>query len=380
MLLFNARLLGFSIAGLAMSGVALAQEANVSTSAASAKLGGEFRSELTYTDNGMKKMKGGDDPDSSTTIGVAAANVTLDGKVNSDTEYAFRFNLYNPVPTAANPYNGPLAYGYGKHWFNKMMGFSIGRQKVLQGGWDNIDGSFRTHATGIYDQNLVFQEYEDMIGLHLNVAGTMTLQLANDRIAGAPGRYGNANWNQSSHPTWILGWQGSFGPIAPIVNIGSYDNNKSRWIDLGVKTDMNGLMASLDIYQNTMTRKVADPTDAKKNEEPQNVATSVTLNVKFMIKGTATPFLYFSTYDNKQADDSKLGLKDSKVNTTNADGSMAWNDNGVVWGVGTDLHMMGKGWSPFVAIVGRSGKWDDGAGKEETKSDMTVKIGALAEI
>lgn len=373
MLLFNARLLGFSIAGLAISGVALAQEANVSTGAASAKLGGEFRSELTYTDNGMKKTTGGDDPDSSTTMGVSTANVTLDGKINSDTEYAFRFNLLDPGPTNG----GPLNYGYGKHWFNKMMGFSIGRQKVLQGGWDNIDGSFKTHARGVYADNLVFNEYEDMIGIHLNVAGSLTLQLANDRMVGAPGRRGSAMWNKTSHPTWILGWAGSFGPIAPIVNIGSYDNNKSRWVDLGIKTDMSGLMASLDIYQNTMTMKVASGT---KVEEPQNVATSVALNVKYMIKGTATPFLYFSTYDNKQADDSKLGLKDSKVNTTNADGSMDWDDNGVVWGVGTDLHMMGKGWSPFVAIVGRSGKWADAAGKEETKSDMTIKIGALGDI
>jgi hypothetical protein len=374
-LLFNARLIGLSIAGLAVSGVALAQEANVSTGATSAKLGGEFRSELTYTDNGLMKMKGGDDPDSSTWIGVSAANVTLDGKINADTEYAFRFNLLNPRPTADDPGKGPLDYGWGKHWFNKMMGFSIGRQKILQGGWDNIEGGYRKHAVGVYASNLVFNEYEDVIGVHLNVAGSVTLQLANDRMVDADdkmGRVGNAAWNTTKHPTWILGWAGNFGPIAPMFNIGSYDNNKSRWIDLGVKTDMNGLNASLDIYQNTFTMKVAD---GKDNKEPQNVATAVTLNVGYTIKGTATPWLYFSTYDNKQADDSKLGLKDSKVNSAGE-----WDDNGQVWGVGADLHMMGKGWSPFVAIIGRSGKWDDGAGKEETKSDMTVKIGALGEI
>jgi len=59
---------------------------------------------------------------------------------------------------------------------------------------------------------------------------------------------------------------------------------------------------------------------------------------------------------------------------------MNWDDNGVVWAVGADLHMMGNGWSPFVAIVNQSGKWADADGKEETKSQMTVKIGAHAEI
>jgi hypothetical protein len=127
-----------------VSGLALAQEGkNVTTGADSAKLGGEFRSELIYSDNGLEKMEGSD-PEASTEIGVSTANIKLDGKVNPMTDYSFSFNLLDSSE------KGPLKYGYGKHWFSKMIGFSIGRQKVLQGGFDNVEGNYRAHAVGIY--------------------------------------------------------------------------------------------------------------------------------------------------------------------------------------------------------------------------------------
>jgi hypothetical protein len=376
-LLFNARLIGLSIAGLAVSGIALAQEGkNVTTGAETAKLGGEFRSELIYSDNGLMKKKGSD-PEATTGIGVSAVNIKLDGKVNPATDYSFRFNLLGTGVL------GPVEIAYGKHWFTNSIGFSIGRQTVLQGGFDNIDGGYKSHATGIYADNMSFNPNEDMIALHLKVAGEITLQIVNDRYVDGPGRMGAANWNTGRHQTFVAGWRGNFGTVTPMLNIGSYDNNKSRWMDLGIKTSMAGLDASLDIYQNTFTNKV---TVGKKNEEPQDVATSITLNLAYNIAKTATPFLYFSTYDAKQADDSKLGLKDRKTNSyaTDADGNltggMNWDDNGVVWAIGTDLHMMGNGWSPFFALVNRSGKWEDSAGKEETKSEMMIKLGAHAEI
>ncbi len=370
MLLFNARLIGLSIAGLAVSGLALAQEGKtVTTGAESAKLGGEFRSELVYSDNGLMKQTGVT-PEASTRIGVSTVNIKLDGKVNSKTDYQFRFNLLNPGA------RGPVDIAYGKHWFSNTIGFSIGRQKVIQGGFDNIEGGYRAHAVGIYASNLPFYEYEDMIGLHVKLAGDLTVQILNDRMIGEAGREGSAQWNNTAHQTFAIGWTGAFGPLSPMVNIGSYDNNKSRWMDLGVKTSMNGLAASLDIYQNTWTNKVVA---AGKAEGKADVATAITLNLGYTIPGTATPFLYFSTYDNKQeGTDSKVNM--TTAATATAPASMGWNDNGMVWAIGSDLHMMGNGWSPFVALVNRSGKWADAAGKEETKSEMMLKIGAHAEI
>ena len=87
MLLSNARLIGLSIAGFAIVAVhGQAQESNVTTGSTSAKISGEFKGELTYDDHGLMKTKG-NDPEATTDIAVTAANVGLDGKINSDTDY-----------------------------------------------------------------------------------------------------------------------------------------------------------------------------------------------------------------------------------------------------------------------------------------------------
>jgi hypothetical protein len=354
-----------------VAGTGQAQEVNVTTGSTSAKLGGEFRGELIYDDNGLMKTKG-NDPDATTDIQVTAANVTLDGKINPDTDYSFEFNLLG---------NGkPLTYGYGTHWFSKTIGFSIGRQKVLQGGFDNIDGDYDGHVIGAYASNLVFSEFADMIGFHVKAGGDITVQILDD-VQG--------DWNTKAKQTFVLGWRGEFGPIMPMVNIGSYDNNKSNWFDIGVKTKMNALTASLDIYMNSMSNKYADPADAKKNKDIKDTASAYTLKVAYEIKGTATPWFYFSTYDTKEGTDSNIAARkeERKVNSMTTDASTGattynWDDNGMTWGLGANLHMMGKGWSPFIAILSHSGKWADPADatKEETKSNMMIKLGALGEI
>lgn len=362
---------GVSLVGAALASPASAQDANVTTGSKSAKLGVEFRSELTYDDHGLQKTDGFT-PDKTTKIAVQAVNVKLSGWVNNDTEYGFRFNLLTPAA-------GVVEYGYGTHWFSKMVGFSVGRMRVHQGGWDNMDSSYRTHATGVYGDNLVYRSsYGDMIALHVMAGGKVTLQILNDVTTPSGG-----DWNKSAHPTWVLGWMGEFGPIKPLFDIGSYDNNKSRWIDVGIKTEMAGLAATLDFYNLNHVNKETDPTDGKA-KEAADVATSITLNVAYEVKNVVTPWVYYSTYENKQADDSKLELKDEKTNTTvpataTEPTSFVFDDNGVVYGVGVDVQTFGKGWTPYLALVSRSGKFLE-AGKEETKSEMQVKLGVLGEI
>ncbi len=382
-LLKLSRIFGVSIAGLALANVALGAEgANVTTDANSMKVGGEFRSELIYDDHGLEKATGFT-PDKTTTIQVTNANIKMSGNVNKDTEYAFRFNLLDPQNTG-----GPLGYGYGTHWFSKMVGLSIGKMRVMQGGYDNIDSNYRSHTTSVLvaGGNLAMPDYTPMIELGLKVAGEIKLQLVNDVTVGG----GTGEWNQSAHPTWVLGWMGQFGGIHPMIDIGSFDNNKSRWFDVGIKTSMAGLNATLDYYNQSRVHKVADPTDPDKNKEPADTLTSIALNVGYEVKGVMTPWLHFSTFDNKQADDKDLGLEDGKTNSNgkNAAGATVynWDDNGTVIGVGADLAMMGKGWTPFVAITSTSGKFDKNGGaagttpKEESKSNTQVKLGVLGEI
>jgi hypothetical protein len=346
---------------MALANSAWGQDANVTTGANSAKLGGEFRAEYMYTNNGLDKVEGYTPPAESW-FQVQTVNVTLKGKVNAKTDYAFRFNLLRPNATS-----GAVDYAYGSHWFSDSVGFSMGQMKTLIGGWDLYGFDYRTHAIGLYHANLPVSLYQPVLAFHLKAAGQITLQLFND-VADASG----ARWNKNSHPTYALGWMGKFGPIEPLVNIGTYDNQKSRWIDVGIKTNMSGLVATLDFNQNSYSNKVPD---GSSNKSEEDVATNISLRAGYEMKGAATPWLYFSTYDNKQHG------TDSKVNSPTAAGETGhhFDDNGQVFGLGADLNMFGDNWNPYVALVSTSGKWMEGA-DEKSKSDMQIKLGVLGSI
>jgi hypothetical protein len=371
-----------SLAGVALVGSAAAEDVNVQTAADTMKVGGEFRSEWIYDNHGLEKTDG-NDPDSTSAFQMTAAKIKFKGNLNKDTEYAFRFNLFNPDR------KGPLEYGYGTHWFGKALGFSFGQMKVLQGGFDNIDGSYRTHVKRPYQADLAYETiYEPMLAAHVMAAGKITLQILNDKTVSAtdPNR-----WNQNKTQTWALGYRGKFGPIEPMLNYGSYDNNKSSWMDVGIKTEMAGLVASVDYWMDKEVlkgRKVAD----NKPDEVEQTSSNIAVNLGYVIKDTAMPWVYFSTYEKKQADtgasvailsaDAETGettpvaSEDRKYNTA----PDKLDDNAVVWGVGADLLMFGKGWSPFVALIGTSGKFQKAAGGEETRSSLQAKVGVLGEI
>jgi len=377
---------GVAVAGVALANSAHAEEAAVRTGAASARLGGEFRAEYLYDNQGLYK-RDGYKPSATSGLQVSDAYVVLDGNVNADTEYAFRFNLLNP---GAAPDHSPLEYGYGTHWFTKTFGFSIGKERIMQGGWHHMEEGYRTHADGLYAQNLALADYDALFALHLKVAGLATLQVVNDVVADPTSANAavSGRWNKSAHPTFVLGWLGEFGPVKPLIDFGSYDNNKSRYVDVGVKTEINGLTATLDYHNDNQSYRVATTANPAVVNKEHDVKSSYSLNVAYEVKNVVTPWAYYSYFDNKQASDSAAGLSNRKYNTstaaTNVPGgyNYAWDDNGTVWGVGFDLNMTGKNWNPFVAYVSTSGKFLKAGSTTdtETRTDAQLKIGVLGTI
>lgn len=357
---------------------------SVSTAADSAKLGGEFRSELNYNNNLLKKEDGAPTPKASTTLEVQTVKIKLRGNLNKETEYAFRFNLN---PTAKSP--SPFDYGYGTHWFTDMFGWSIGKMKVVQGGWDQLDGSYRDHAVGAYrSENLPFSDYEAMTALHIKAAGKVSLQILNDYSTTSATHVGE--WNKNAHPTYALGWQGDFGGLMPLIDFGAYDNQKSKWFDVGFKAKLAGVDASLDVGQNMRTHNYSDA--AGKSKAVTDTSTNIALRAGYEIAGVVKPAIYFASYDNKEgANETGIpATKDVKFNTTE-DASPAtatsaakpavykWDDNGQTIGVSADLLNMGKNFNPYFAVVMQSGKWADASGNAKSHSNMQVRVGALGE-
>lgn len=372
----NKSVLGVSAAALMIAASAHAQEGavNVTTGAETAKLGGEFRAELKYDNNQLYKETGYT-PKAATTLDVNTAKVKLKGNLNKETEYAFRFNI-NPTATSPSPFD----YGYGTHWFGETFGWSFGKMKVVQGGWDQLDGGFKDHAVGQYRaKNLPFADYSEMMAFHVKAAGKLSLQVLNDytKTSADPNRV--AEWNSGTHPTYALGWAGDFNGIMPLVDFGTFDNQKSRWFDVGIKAKLAGVDASLDFGQKTVGHKVVKASDPKKNDNKQDTATNIALRAGYEIAGAAKPWLYFSTYDNKQHTKDVKGNKVVEATATSP-ASYGWKDNGQTIGVGADLLSMGKNWNPYLAVVMQSGKFLDATGDKATShNNMQVRFGSLAE-
>lgn len=350
----------------AFSGRALAQDVRVEA---------ELRGEALYQNHGIARL-GGQKAKPTTGLEVQHAELTLKSQVAPELETAWGLDLLAKRGTA-------LDYAYVTRWFvQHAVGVAAGQMRVMQGGWDNASyESYTAHAVGTYAKNLVYPETAPMIAITAKVAGEITLQVLNDKVAGVDAA---ASWNQTKHATWALGWHGEFGPITPLVDIGSYDNNKSRWVDAGIKTEMNGLTATLDLFnKNQVTRYV---TTAGVARSKADVSTGMTLGAAYEIKGVATPWFYFSSFDDRQAEDDELTLRDREYNTSRDEAGQLvfdkWDDNGQVIGTGINLNALSKGWIPYLAVVNRSGKFEDdrnpAQGKE--KSELLVRLGVLGSL
>lgn len=345
----------------------------MTTTAGSAKLGAEFKAELVYTDNGVQRYEG-HSPAPSSTFDVNKTRIILTGKINPATDYRFKFNLLSPSAS-------PLHYGYGTYNFTLAdlgMGLSIGKMKVQQGGWDQKLNEFSDHVQGYYNRNFAFKSYEPMLALSVAAAGIATIQLVNDLTTDNSGQ-----WNQKEHLTFILGWYGDLGTINPVLTYGSYDNNKSNWVDLGVQLEAGALTSRLDLKLDTISNKIEIDGQANSKEDK---ASSLTFKVAYEIKSLMTPWVYYSSYDKKQYEDAAASKKDAKVNNgqVGADGTYVYalDDNAIILGAGADFALTGYFWMPYFAVTATSARFAplNQPAKAETRYSGTVHLGCYGSI
>lgn len=369
------RILAAALLTVASPAIAAETETLVSTVSESTKISVEFRSELKSTDQGLRKETGEKAPDRMTTVDVNRVRLKMFGNITKDVEYKLRFNVLDIKADAVD-------YASLTSWMGPV-GISIGRQKVMQGGWDQADEGYKTHIQGVYKDNLPFNSYEDIVAAQAKVAGKIQLQVLNDRTTASGGE-----WNKAAHPTWALGWQGDFDGVGPLLQLGSFDNNKSSWFDAGIKANVAGVKANLDYMMLNKVHKGAKISDGKV-KEVKDAATSITLRAGYEIKDTGMPWVYVSTYDMKQADDKEVvgGSEDRKFNTVTVDAvgkkTFKFDDNGMSYGAGFD-YMLGKSWTTYLAFVAKSGKYQKTTGADpkatEQKTETAIRLGCFSEI
>jgi hypothetical protein len=349
-------------------------ESQVKSPSGSATIEGDFRASMIHRDNGLAKTTD-TTPDAEDSFGVREADLHFNGAIDSKTLYMFEFSLvgadYNSKNASqiANPSSGVTPWDVLKqaHVTHQVgpISWRLGRQFVNQGGWDFRRQTHSAHGWGNYTGHLPFGRYEDALTLMADGVGEWSVQLLNDLITSDVDS--GATWNQKKHPTFVAAYRGQFGAIEPLVQFGTMDNQKSNWLDLGVRASVSGLVATLDYSRVSWGVKTTDVDDEVKSED--QIATSITLNVVFEIRGTATPYLYLSSFDKKQSPE------DAKVNTRGFD------DNAFNWSIGADIDAIGsEHFKPFFTITSNSGEFEDIDGKVEVKSEMNIEMGAWANL
>lgn len=342
------------------------------------RLGGEFRVDLLYDDHGQDP---GTKPKAAATQALALSVVNLKYQqiLEPATTLQLRANLL------ANKSGQYLDYAYLTHWFNSLLGVVVGKQRVLQGGWDHMDSGFQTHFAAPYTGNLVYPDFDNSIALHAKVSGDLILQLLNDVVVdgGTPlARPGE--WSHTQHPTWVLGWIGQFGPITPLLDFGSYDVNRSRWFDMSLKAAFAGLSWTLGYYSNVIVHQDVSVSDGNVVSD-KDVAVAVNVYASYQLRRYLVPWGYFSHFNVQQgtALDVVAPRQDLHYNVPlgpddKATGRSLWNDNATTWGLGVDIATE-KGLHPFFAAFRTSGVFLPGdnvaAQDTEKRSNTVVKVG-----
>jgi len=361
-------------------------------------MSGAFRTEWGHTTNGLGKVDEGGKDSKSSAFGVEYLKVKFGGKLNSDVDFKFQLNLLSGKWGYGNPAD-LVDTAQGTWWASKMFGFTMGKTRTLQGGWSNIDGGSELNIWGKGAYVPPFKTYSEGFAVHLNPgdAGKITLQLLNDLTtksgpdaqAALDGKSGRnttnrpASWNQTSkQPAAILQYTGEFGPISPILQVGQYDMNHSRFFDVGARFAMADLNVTFDYMVDNYSQKIAKASGD--GFEGKNLTyTDMSLRADYTMKGLAKPFVWVNTYNRSNEKDSVAA--DDVTGNANPSTSVAcaafkscFDDNAMSLSVGSYILAMGDGWSPYVVYRSMSGKFYEAASADTaTGSISTIAIGAI---
>ena len=365
-------ILSFGQVSLASSEEATDQATAV-TSESSLKFGAEARAERIWSDEGFSDI-GDDEAPTAADIALTKLRLILSGQVFPNVQYALKFDLLETKEKT-------VQYGYVTYTANiaeQKVSFFLGKMKVHQGGWDQKINAVGDHVQGTYKRQFAFSSYEPMFATSLTLYGKLTLQLVNDISTENKGQ-----WNHNEHLTPIVSWYGELGAFDPVLAYGSYDNNKSYWIDLGLAAETGPLRGRFDAKYDSYSNKVRESGAVK---DYADKTTSLSMKIEYEVPELVRPWIYVSKFERQQYESKVANKNDAKVNasTVNANGTFVYalDDNALTIGAGIDGLNFGKNWTPFAAWTTTLATFADpvDAAASERKTLSTFHLGCYAEI
>lgn len=328
----------------------------------------QYNTNFAHRNHGLEKTPGTPTP-TATTQSENLMYLGFNGMLDQKTQFAAYISLI------ADNFNDAVEVANATYTYSDRLSFSVGKNYLIQGGFDNQNWVFETIALSPYTENFMPLPTSGITmeakGNH-PLFGTLTLQLTDDvqetkdqsGICTANCNYYNKKQKQ---PLLLTQWYGTYGLVMPMVQFVPYDGmNHSRELvfSLGIMLDP----ATVTIDQVVDTRKEfingKDNTDTYKS-----TALDVTVNA-----GTFRPFLKYTLFDKQQGD------QDHRGNLT-AD---TLDDNGAVSLVGCRYTGFGEGLKPFVGLRATGAKilddQNDVAGKSRSTQSLDILFGASGTI
>jgi hypothetical protein len=333
-------------------------------------IGAELRTEFIHDDRGVEKLYF-DKLAATNTFRLTDVKISLTGEFNDATNYRLRLNM-NPQAWQLGNAADRTELAYATMRLNNHLSLSVGKDRVMQGGWDNFDQEFDA-IWGISSYMGPFKAYAPAATLAFNQAhGTLSLQMTNDvtttsgilsaLLSGKNTNTTNADgqWNTTQkQPAFILDYRGIYrsGLVRPLLQIGQYDANHSRFIDIGAKISRGPLNFTMDYLVDNRSEKTSS------GAEKYFTYTLTALRADYTIDGLAKPFIYWT-----------------QTNTT-GETNLAQDTSPTSYAASLGATYLGFGtkYAPYLAYHRLAGKYVLGD-VEKTATQNSVRIGVMGSI
>ncbi len=364
-------------------------------SKATPAIGAEFRTEFINDDHGLEKLTA-DKAVATNTFRLTDVKISLTGEFNDATNYRLRLNMNQESWQLGNMADLP-EIAYATMRLNNHLSLTVGKDLVMQGGWDNFDQEFDA-IRGTSSYLAPFKYYAPAATLAFNQThGTLSLQVTNDvtTTSGIGTAFANdtytytnttnidGQWNsRNKQPAFILDYRGTYrgGLVRPLLQIGQYDLNHSRFIDLGAKISSGPMNVTFDYLVDNRSSK------SFSGSEKFLTYSLTALRAEYTIQGLAKPFIYW-------AQTNRTGEKDlfgADIQTNSTDGAdfvsnvMHANDNSTIVSLGATYLGFGTNYAPYLVYHRGSGKYDingqGGSDDEKTGNQNSIRIGVMGSI
>lgn len=257
---------------------------------------------------------------------------------------------------------------------SRIVSLRIGQDELLLGGWEQKEPPADRLALSTYLSRRGLKSGAPLpetapaalVGFNLGDSGDVLIQVTDDVNRGKDSQIASFNGN-ASQPAILAQYMPVTGPVLPLVQVGSYDINHSKHLQIGVKADLGRLHAFADYLLDLRETTV----DGLRTVQRIN---SVVFFASYEFKNAVKPFIKFDAFESR-SEGSTLPPNNNALTCE----SNCYGNQGHQATVGTWFAIPSPYVSPFVSYTQRSGRflkqWTDDTAPDSYNRESIAQIG-----